>query len=64
MEQHEFFQKYANMPLDKRMQVIDMVKYGDMNFADVYAMVKSKFESMGRLEVEIKDLIKIAEPQL
>ena len=61
MKLHEFFSKFANLPLDRRLIVLDRIKYGNLTFYELYRQMKKLEEKFRPLRMERDNLLKIAE---
>lgn len=61
MKIHEFYAKYAAMPLDERLRVINFNKFGTMTFEKLYWKVYKLDKKIRPLSIKIDDLIDIFE---
>ena len=64
MTKEQFYYEYANMPLDKRYQAINLEKYGLMTFAELNKEVKRIDDKIRPDVIEQQNLIKIFENSL
>lgn len=58
---HQFYQQYANTPLNKRGIPIDAGKYGLLTLDGLYANIKAHDEAMRPARLEEERLLKIAD---
>jgi hypothetical protein len=61
MKVHEFYGKYANVPLDKRFVVLDFNKLGTMNLHDIYQRINLYEETMRPMRIKEKELLEAVE---
>lgn len=61
MQVHEFFGKYANVPIADRMTVIDFHTLGPMTLNDIYGYIKRTEEQMRPIRIEQDRLIRACE---
>lgn len=64
MQTHEFFDKYANTPMDKRFVILDFNKTGTMTLHDVYERIKIAEDIMRPHRIEVDDLLDRVEKYL
>ena len=57
MKTHEFFGKYANVPLAKRGKVLDFNNLGLMTLHDVYVRIKELEDKMRPDRIERDNLL-------
>lgn len=61
MQKHEFYRRYANLPIDKRMTVLDMANYGFLNIGGVYTEIHYADEAIAEIKAKQDKFLKIAE---
>lgn len=61
MKSHEFYQKFANLPLDKRFEIIDRINYGELTMNGLYLQMKKLQEEIRSIEEKEQRLLEIAE---
>ncbi len=61
MKSHEFYRKFANLPLDKRFVVLDRIKHGGLTMNGVYFQMHQLDEKLRPLLIEQQELLEIAE---
>lgn len=64
MKSHEFYQKFANLPLESRYKILDKIKHGDLTMNGLYFQMKELSDKLRPLEIEQKELLEIAEEYL
>jgi len=60
MEVHEFFKKYANVPLSLRFTAISYKDGGDMTLSDVYKEMSQLEDTMRPMRIRQTELMKLA----
>lgn len=70
MKSHEFYEKFANLPLDKRSIVLDKLKYdvldysdnlGDLTMSGLYYQMEELQKELRPLKIKEQELLDIAE---
>ena len=61
MKSHQFYQQFANIPLDKRLLVLDRIKYGELTMNGVYHQMQELQEQLRPLKIKEQELLEIAE---
>ena len=61
MKIHEFYQQYANLPLDKRGQVLDFGRLGVYKMKDVYFEIETVQAQQRNCKESLEALLDIAE---
>lgn len=61
MKTHQFFQRFANLPIEKRNVVLNRIKYGELTLSGVYYQMKQLQDKLRPLLIEEKELLEIAE---
>ena len=57
MKLHEFYQKYANTPLDKRFKILSFKDLGMKTLSDVYRRLKEIEDKSRPDEIERDELL-------
>lgn len=60
MKVHEFFSKYANVPLSLRFTPISFKDGGTMTLSDVHAEISKLEDQMRPMKIREDELIKLA----
>lgn len=60
MTVEEFLIKFANIPIDKRMVVIDFGQSGSMTLAEIYNQVRNLEDYMRPIRTQQQNLIDLA----
>lgn len=61
MEKHEFYMKYANLPINERFETFDKESHGTLTFSSLYHDIKTLDEEIATATKSQKVLLKIAE---
>jgi len=61
MKLHEFYQKYANVPLAKRLIPINFIEFGTLTLHDIYNHLNKLEKQKRSLDTEQQEYIDIAE---
>ncbi len=64
MKIHEFFGKYANVPMSLRFTPLNFSKGGNMTLSDVHKRITELENQMRPLRIEEDKLLELAEPLL
>ncbi len=64
MKIHEFFRKYANVPMSLRITPLNFSKGGNMTLSDVHKRISQLEDQMQPLRIEEDKLLELAEPLL
>jgi len=59
MQVHEFFQKYANTPIEHRFNIINFNKLGTMSLNGVYERLKKLEDIMRPHRIEEDNLLRV-----
>jgi hypothetical protein len=60
MKKHEFYAQYANLPLDKRMVPLDLIKFKERTANELYKRMKETDDVIRGMEKEQEYLLEIA----
>lgn len=61
MTVEQFITEYANTPIDKRFEPIDVIKYGDLTLGKIYREIKKLEDEMRPKRIRQDKLLNIAE---
>ena len=64
MKLHEFYSKYANVPLSKRFIILNMAKFGTMTLHNFYQEIQELDDRMRPMQIEMEKLLSDIEPFL
>jgi hypothetical protein len=61
LEKHQFYAKFANLPITDRFVILDMINHGDLTMLRIYEKIKLADEKISEQNLEIDRLLRIAE---
>ena len=61
MKEEQFYKEYANLPLDKRLVMLNLNEYGLTTMKDLYESIDHLNEHIRTLQIEMDEKLKIAE---
>ena len=61
MKSHQFFHQFANLPIEKRNEVLSFSRYGGLTMNGVFFQMEKLHEKLRPLLIEEKELLEIAE---
>ena len=64
MKDFIFYGRFANVPIDKRFVVLDMIHHGDLTLMKIYTKIKAIDDKIRDDLIEKKKLLEIAEKYL
>jgi len=59
MRKHEFYEKYANTPIENRFIIINIAEFGLLTLNDIYKEIKKIDEQIRPLEIRRQKLLDI-----
>ena len=64
MKTYEFYRKYANTPLTKRLVVLSMKEFGDMTLSDFHTRIHEIEEVIRPWQIKLDKYLTDIEPYL